>query len=135
MQRIDLKRLRRDYGLKQADVANKSGYPQSFISQMENGVKAAPAGFIEKMKEVYVDIPVDMYVSNDANLKLRLNNDSVPGSTSVTENKLLKYLMEQNRDLQQQVKELNSKLRDVLALNQEMAIKIAVMEEKEKHSL
>ena len=131
MQVIDLKRLRKDFCLTQSEVAKKCGYPQSFVSQMENGIKAAPDGFIQKMKESFEQIPVESYLMEQANFKLRKEGEKVTSSThSGIENRFIKFLMEQNGEQKEQIKELNGLVKELMAEKHELLVKIAVLESK-----
>ena len=47
MERLDLKRLRKDAEITQLELANRIGYPQAFLSQIEHGKRPAPDKLIK----------------------------------------------------------------------------------------
>lgn len=47
MERLDLKRLRKDAEITQSELANRIGYPQAFLSQIEHGKRPAPDKLIK----------------------------------------------------------------------------------------
>jgi transcriptional regulator with XRE-family HTH domain len=51
MKRLDIKRIRKENKLTQMELAKLTGYPQGFISQMENGNESTPKAFITLVKE------------------------------------------------------------------------------------
>lgn len=61
MQRINLQHLRKVQGVTQIQLAELTGYPQGFISQIENGKAPAPAAFVEKLQEVFKMSEAEIY--------------------------------------------------------------------------
>lgn len=53
MQRINLQRIRKSQGITQMQLAEMTGYPQGFISQIENGKVGAPDAFVQKLRELF----------------------------------------------------------------------------------
>ena len=47
MERLDLKRLRKDAEITQSELANRIVYPQAFLSQIEHGKRPAPDKLIK----------------------------------------------------------------------------------------
>jgi transcriptional regulator with XRE-family HTH domain len=66
MQRIDLKRIRKDKKLTQTALSQLTGYPQGFISQMETGKEAIPNSFIEKLEQKLDLGDIEMYMYEDS---------------------------------------------------------------------
>ncbi|WP_289054161.1 helix-turn-helix domain-containing protein [Carboxylicivirga marina] len=52
-----IKELRKEKGIKQLDLAKESGLSQTFLSQLEKGVKTPSLETLEKISKV-LDIPV-----------------------------------------------------------------------------
>lgn len=50
---IYLRKLRLDHGEIMKDMARKFGVSSSFLSAVENGKKSAPAGWLDKLCELY----------------------------------------------------------------------------------
>ena len=53
MQRINLQYIRKSQGITQMQLAEMTGYPQGFISQIENGKVGAPEAFVQKLREIF----------------------------------------------------------------------------------
>lgn len=53
MQRINLQHIRKSQGITQMQLAEMTGYPQGFISQIENGKVGAPEAFVQKLREIF----------------------------------------------------------------------------------
>lgn len=53
MQRINLQYIRKSQGVTQMQLAEMTGYPQGFISQIENGKVGAPEAFVQKLREIF----------------------------------------------------------------------------------
>lgn len=60
---FDLKRFRKDFDLKQSDLADILGIAQSFISKVERGVDAFPSPHYETLKKKYGEEALMDYVS------------------------------------------------------------------------
>lgn len=50
---IDLQRIRKEQKVTQQRLAELTQYPQSFISQIENGRVTAPQPFLKKLQELF----------------------------------------------------------------------------------
>ena len=50
---IDLQRIRKEQKVTQQRLAELTQYPQSFISQIENGRVTAPQSFLKKLQELF----------------------------------------------------------------------------------
>lgn len=61
--RLDLQEIRVKRKITQQKIAAETGYPQSFISQIERGKVSVPLAFIEKLREVFNIEDVDDYVT------------------------------------------------------------------------
>lgn len=61
--RLDLQEIRVKHKITQQKIAAETGYPQSFISQIERGKVSVPLAFIEKLREVFNIEDVDDYVT------------------------------------------------------------------------
>lgn len=53
MSSYNLKAIRKEHHDTQKELAEKTGYQQSFISEMETGKVNMPDYFIERLKEIY----------------------------------------------------------------------------------
>ncbi|MBQ4462772.1 MAG: helix-turn-helix domain-containing protein [Bacteroidaceae bacterium] len=53
MQRINLQHIRKTQGITQMQLAEMTGYPLGFISQIENGKAGAPEAFVQKLQEIF----------------------------------------------------------------------------------
>lgn len=62
---FDLKLFRKDFKLKQEDIAIALGVPQSFISQVETGKDQMPAKWIDIIKEKYSIENIEKYIGQD----------------------------------------------------------------------
>jgi len=73
MERLDLKRIRKEHKLTQQQLAKKLSYPQGFLSLVENGKKRAPENLVELIKkELKIeDIESYFYLSDDDPVKSR----------------------------------------------------------------
>lgn len=63
---FDIKRFRKDLKLKQEDLAQILGVPQSFISQVENGKDQMPYKWIDVLKETHTSDELNKYVIEDS---------------------------------------------------------------------
>lgn len=61
MQRINLQYLRKAQGITQMQLAELTGYPQGFISQIENGKAGAPEAFVQKLQEIFKMSEAEVY--------------------------------------------------------------------------
>lgn len=61
MQRINLQHIRKSQGITQMQLAEMTGYPQGFISQIENGKAGAPEAFVQKLQEVFKMSEAEIY--------------------------------------------------------------------------
>ena len=61
MEHINLQYIRKSHGLTQRQLAEKTGYPQGFISQIENGKAPAPAPFVVKLQEIFRMSNAELY--------------------------------------------------------------------------
>lgn len=61
MEHINLQYIRKSHGLTQRQLAEKTGYPQGFISQIENGKAPAPALFVAKLQEIFRMSNAELY--------------------------------------------------------------------------
>lgn len=61
MQHINLQYLRKSHGLTQRQLAERTGYSQGFISQIENGKAPAPAAFVAKLQDVFRMSDAEIY--------------------------------------------------------------------------
>ena len=52
MRQLDLQKIRGEQKLTQLRLAELTGYPQGFISQIERGKSPAPEAFVRKVQEV-----------------------------------------------------------------------------------
>jgi transcriptional regulator with XRE-family HTH domain len=65
MDRLDIKRIRTENKLTQVKLAELTGYPQGFISQMENGNESIPASFVAILAEKLNITDINAYMYND----------------------------------------------------------------------
>lgn len=65
MDRLDIKRIRTENKLTQVKLAELTGYPQGFISQMENGNESIPASFVAMLAEKLNITDINAYMYND----------------------------------------------------------------------
>ena len=63
MQRINLQHIRKSQGITQMQLAEMTGYPQGFISQIENGKAGAPEAFVQKLQEIFKMSEAEVYSS------------------------------------------------------------------------
>jgi transcriptional regulator with XRE-family HTH domain len=101
MQKVDIKRLRNEKNITQVELANLTGYPQSFISKMENGNEPTPEAFIEKVKETLNIRDIKPYQVGRDDSKSRIKASNVVcgknakwqnGSSDYTVQRLLEML-------------------------------------------
>jgi transcriptional regulator with XRE-family HTH domain len=69
MHRFDIRRLRRENNLTQIELAKLTGYPQGFISQMENGKGSIPASFIKILMEKLNVTNLSAYIVSEEETK------------------------------------------------------------------
>lgn len=75
MRVLDLQRIRSEKNISQVKVAELTGYPQGFVSNIEHGKASAPVVFIERVAELFGVENIYDYVSEVANpnLKKKMN--------------------------------------------------------------
>lgn len=61
--RLDLQRIRREQNVTQLRISEITGYPQSFISQIERGKVSVPMSLINKLSEEFHINNIDDYVT------------------------------------------------------------------------
>ncbi len=61
--RLDLQRIRQEQKVTQLQLSELTGYPQSFISQIERGKVSVPMSFIKKLGEEFHIDNMDDYVT------------------------------------------------------------------------
>ena len=61
--RLDLQHIRVKKNITQQRLAELTGYPQSFISQIERGKVSVPVSFIDKVSEILKIKDINKYVS------------------------------------------------------------------------
>ena len=61
--RLDLQHIRVKKNITQQHLAELTGYPQSFISQIERGKVSVPVSFIDKVSEILKIKDINKYVS------------------------------------------------------------------------
>lgn len=82
---IDLRRLREDNGrISQAQLAEKLGFTQPFISQIEDGKRRPNSQLLDALREMYGDI--DCYITDEPAAKKRVyqhneNGNNINGDT------------------------------------------------------
>ena len=62
-QQINLQYIRKAHGLTQIQLAEITGYPQGFISQIENGKASAPEAFVRKLCDLFKMSENEIYSS------------------------------------------------------------------------
>ena len=69
MRRLDLQKIRGELGMTQRQIAEQTGYPQGFVSQIERSKVSCPEGFIEKLQEIFGLPNIYEYVSEEEESK------------------------------------------------------------------
>lgn len=107
-QRLDLQRLRKDFGLTQKQLAQMVGTPQSYISYIERGRADASESFMSKLLSVLKITSLDAYLTEASQDSVHTENLHI-----ITINKLLNML--EAKDLR--IAELEAELRKYQTLN------------------
>lgn len=127
MQRLDLKRIRRERKLTQVKLSEMTGYPQGFISQMENGNEAIPKSFITILADKLQIANIDQYfVDDDKDAEARKVLNSCigrnarwqNGSSDSTIQRLLTMVERKEEkidDLEAEMREMRAKIRELEA--------------------
>ncbi len=112
---LDLQRIRKQYRVTQQRLAELTSYPQSFISQIENGRVGAPDAFVVKLKEALGIADVDQYFIPSADDRAaNTANSSLEGrliDQQATINRLLDMIErrdERIRELENEMKRLHA---------------------------
>lgn len=125
MQRIDLKRFRKERRLTQKSVSEATSYQQCHVSAIENGKTSAPNAFINKLQQVYGVGNIRDYVYDDSLQDLapvaRQANDEIM---------LAQYLISQNQELTEQVRQLTAENKAYLEEISKLKVKLAQKEIK-----
>lgn len=125
MQRIDLKRFRKERHLTQKSVSEATGYQQCHVSAIENGKTSAPNAFINKLQQVYGVGNIRDYVYDDSLQDLapvaRQANDEIM---------LAQYLISQNQELTEQVRQLTAENKAYLEEISKLKVRLAQKEIK-----
>lgn len=124
---LDIKRIRSEHHLTQSALSKLTGYPQGFISQMENMRDATPDAFIDKVKEVLGISNIEDYVREvdfkDLNLS-RVSNSSVGTGSQYNDNAIAERLLTILEKKEEQIKNLteeNFKLKEeILHLKEQL---------------
>lgn len=94
MQKLDLKRIRKEQKLTQVKLSEITGYPQGFISQMENGNESIPNAFITILADKLHIANIDEYfVDKDKEL---VKNDTEEETRKITNLSIRKNAKWQN---------------------------------------
>ena len=118
MQRINLQHLRKVQGVTQIQLAELTGYPQGFISQIENGKAPAPAAFVEKLQEAFKMSEAEIYSLRPAGEK-EPPEDTGTSSAELAEIVRRFINMVERRDekiakLEAEIERLNNRLQSLL---------------------
>ena len=65
MRQLDLQKIRGEQKVTQLRLAELTGYPQGFISQIERGKSPAPVAFVRKVQEVFGIVDLEPYLIPD----------------------------------------------------------------------
>ena len=65
MRQLDLQKIRGEQKVTQLRLAELTGYPQGFISQIERGKSPAPDAFVKKVQEVFGISDLETYLIPD----------------------------------------------------------------------
>lgn len=115
MRRLDLQKIRGELGLTQVRVAEMTGYPQGFVSQVERGKVSCPEGFIEKLQEVYGLPNISEYVFEEEENK---EPEAVP---EVSEEKsTIKRLFDLVERREARIEKLEAEIEQLRAENAEL---------------
>lgn len=76
MRQLDLQRIRIEHNLTQKKVAELTGYPQGFVSEIERGKASAPMPFIEKVSELFGIEDISTYIKEVANITIKRKKKS-----------------------------------------------------------
>lgn len=127
MELLDLKRIRREACITQSELANRLGYPQPFLSQIEHGKRPAPNQLLKMLavelnisniddyiKEV-PDPPKPAKVSQDEipELKIQTSNPAPSSPESSTISQLVELLAKSQERIDRLEKE-NKRLMDLI---------------------
>ena len=116
---LDIQRIRSERKITQKELSRLTGYPQGFISRMEQGKVSTPESFIDKVKEVFGIEDIMTYVTLDG---LSVNDEEtceVAVKTEMTDKTMVERLVRLLEKSQQRIDKLeqeNEQLRERLAI-------------------
>ena len=84
MKLIDLRKIRKEKHLTQMQLSELTDYPQSFISQIENGHSSAPDEFLARLKKALgVENIKDYVLEDDPKILAKARGDYEKGVVSI----------------------------------------------------
>ena len=120
MKIIELRRFRKKMNLSQVQLAQATGYRQSFISDLEQCKRELPDAFIEKLKEAYPDNDVNSYVHEDGYMGMV----NVPGQGLVSKDITLLRALEMLSKAQDEATQALRQYNEVLQENALLKVEI-----------
>lgn len=91
MRTLNLKRIRQNYNVTQGQISQLTGYPQGFISLIENKRASVPMAFIEKLKESLHIEDITQYIGNlekGSKIKKSKNSNSAFDTIEILKNQI-----------------------------------------------
>jgi len=104
MARLDLHKIRKDFGLTQKSLSKLTGYPQSYISYVERGRADASKAFLQKLEDTLHLADINTYIIKEETQQGA--GQQSDGLNLITINKLLNMLEDRDR----RIKELESEV-------------------------
>ena len=80
MKQLDLKAIRKKYKVTQVKLSELTGYPQGFISQMENGREAMPKQFIDKVAKALGISDITPFLIDNADVDMEKTSPTITNS-------------------------------------------------------
>lgn len=134
---FDLKRFRKDFDLKQSDLADILGIAQSFISKVERGVDAFPNPHYETLKKKYGEEALKDYVSEKASTSTHqmvvgdgnITNTGVIGGgiSTMDDGELLDRVIQLEKEVIRLNGEVSKRDETIKGLKNELAIRIEMI--------
>ena len=117
---LDIKRIRTEHRLTQSALSKLTGYPQGFISQMENMRDATPDAFVNKVVDVLGITNIDDYIREvdfkDLNVK-NVSRSSIGHGAQYNDNAMADRLLTL---LEKKDEQINNLTNETIRLKEEI---------------
>jgi len=134
---FDLKRFRRDFKLKQSELQDILGIPQSFISKIENGKEAFPTIHYDTLVDKYGEEALKDYVSEKTSSSTHqmvvgdgnITNTGVIGGgvSTMDDGELIDRVIELEKEVIRLNGEVSTRDATIMGLKNELAIRIEMI--------